>query len=348
MNLKVKISNIYSCLVLAIVILIGLTPVSAQSQGAVPTPAVAPAKITAQIDTATLTMGERTTLHVEVLKNGHNGSVTTPIEGNPDGDEKLQVAGIEVRQIDVDSADLGNNRIQVRYDILLQPFNPGDFSIPPFKYNDGNETLSSDIVALKVLEPEIPQEMRDSLMINPLRPPMSIQAKWYDWIPDWLTEYWYFILIGLVLVALIATVIILYKKNGKYLLPRKKIVPPYELAMRRLDALKRSGLAEKGQNKQYYTELTEILRKYLGGRFRIYALEMTSTQILEELEKNPETAPFALQLKPMFTVADFVKFAKQQSSVDENIRSFNAVKEFIKSTRPVEQQPANQNKQQTS
>ncbi len=306
---------------------------------------VAPVKVSAAIDSATITMGERTTMHVEVVKNGHVGTIVAPIEQKKgEGeDERVTLGGIEVRQLAVDSTDLGNNRIQVVYDILLQPFEPKDYTIPAFKYALDGDTFSSNVVALKVLEPEMPQEMRDSLMINPFRPPMSIKGEWYDWVP----ATWYWWVSGLVVLALAVAIFLLYKKNGKTLLPVKKRIPPYELATRRLDELKRKRLHEQGHNKAYYTELTDILRQYLGGRFHIYALEMTSTQILHELKANPETAPFAAELKPMFEVADFVKFAKQTSTPDENIRSFNAVNKFVHETRPVEKDETNDKNKKT-
>lgn len=298
---------------------------------------IAPNTITAEIDTAVLTMGERTNLRVEVIKNGHVGSVLIPFEKNADSDRgPSSLAGIEIRKIEVDSTDLGNNRVQIKYNLLLQPFEPKDYVIPPFMYAEGKDTLKSKVVALKVLEPEIPQEMRDSLYINPLRPPMSIKAEWYDWVPDFFTTYWYIWLIALIVITAAVILAILYKKNGKSLLPRRRVIPPYELATRRLQELKNKRLAEKGQDKAYYTELTDILRQYLGGRFKIYALEMTSSQILQELKDNPETAPFAAELKPMFTIADFVKFAKQTSTPTENVKSFNSVEKFVNETKPVE------------
>lgn len=298
---------------------------------------VAPVKVSSSIDTAAVTMGERTTLHYEIVKNGHVGSILIPMDqpkGNQEGPRSL--AGIEVRQVQVDSTDLGNNRVQVKVEVLLQPFEVNDYALPPIKYALGADTFTSNVVALKVLEPEIPQEMRDSLFINPLRPPMSIKSEWYDWVPNWFTEYWYFWLPALLLIAIGIAIFILYKKNGKSLLPVRKTIPPYELAMRRLSELKKKRLHEQGHDKAYYTELTDILRQYLGGRFRIYALEMTSSQIMAELKANSETAPFAAELEPMFRTADFVKFAKQTATTDENIRSFNAVDNFIHDTRPVE------------
>lgn len=341
MILKTKLNNIFHLLCALILAGSGLCAFAQKNASGAP---VAPVKITATIDSATITMGERTTLRVEVVKNGHVGSILIPAKmADEEKGTNASIAGIEIRQIAVDSTDLGNNRIQVKYDILLQPFQPNDYAIPPFKYALNGDTITSKVVALKVLEPEIPQEMLDSLIINPLRPPMSIKAEWYDWVPNWFSDYWYWWLAGLLLIGAAVTVAILYKKNGRSLLPMRRAIPPYVLATRRLDELKRKRLHEQGHNKAYYTELTDILRQYLGGRFHIYALEMTSSQILEAMSENPETAPFAQELKPMFTIADFVKFAKQNSTTDENIRSFNAVEKFVHETKPEEQEP-NKNK----
>lgn len=307
---------------------------------------LAPAKVTTSIDTATITMGERTNFNIEVLKNGHNGHFAgfdtndSTANLNLDNialyadrkDAHPTLSGIEIRKIDIDSTDLGNGRIRINYTILLQPFNPQNYIIPAAMYVTDGDTIRSNVTALNVIEPDMPKEMRDSLYINPMRGTLSIESRWYDWVP----ESWYWWVIGIALAALIVAVILLYRKNGKTLLPVRRRIPPYTLAKNRLDDLKKKRLPEKGHTKAYYTELTDILRQYLGGRFRIYALEMTSSQILDAMRSNPDTAAFVDQLKPMFRVADFVKFAKQDSTPTENIQSSNAVESFIDSTRPVE------------
>lgn len=310
----------------------------------------APAKVTVSVDSATITMGERTNVRVELLKNGHVGNMILPVrEQSFDTDNqggkisRTYLGDIEVRQSTADSADLGNNRIQVNYTLLIQPFTPGDYSIEGFKYVLDGDTLTSNVVALKVLEPEMPQEMRDSLLINPFRPPMTVEARWYDWVPDILSDYWPWWLGGLLLVAAAVVLFILYRKNGSTILPHKKRVPPYVVAMRRLTELKNRRLHEVGNDKVYYTELTDILRQYLGGRFKIYALEMTSSQILAAMEQNEETRSFVESLRSMFVTSDFVKFAKQNAQTDEKIRSFNSVVRFVEETKPVEQ-PANAQK----
>lgn len=327
------ISKKITALATAAIFSVSALSVSAQTQDA------PDLTVHATLDTAAVTMGDRTMLRVEVLKNMHQGVlVDLPRNDNPE-EKVLTLGGAEVRDIAVDSTDVGNGRIQLVYNFTLQPFEPGMLTIAPMKYACKGDTAFSEMVTLKVEEPQIPKVMRDSLLINPMVGQVSIPARWYDFIPSW----WPWVLLGLGLIALGVAVFILYKKNGPGLLPRKRIIPPYQLAMQQLDQLKRSKLAEKGQPKEYYTVLTDILRQYLEGRFHIYAREMTSSQILQAMKENNDTNAFTDAIRPMLETADFVKFAKQTPLPDENVRSFSVVHTFVKDTRPVEDEEAAKN-----
>ena len=302
-------------------------------------PATVPAVVlNATADSAQVTMGGRTQVRVELVKNSHSGVFIDGIETtkDQDGQDVFSLGNTEVRQITSDSTDLGNGRIQVNYSFLVQPFDVGTANIGPFKYAYDGDTVYSPLVSIKVLEPDMPQMMRDSLWINPMENVVTIPARWYDVIPDW----WYWPLIGILVIAIAVVVFMLYKKNGARLIPhKKKVIPPYPLAVERLKRLKAKRLAESGHVKEYYTELTDILREYLHGRFGIYAREMTSPQIIESCMSKEEIGPFIESLTELLTTADFVKFAKQNPDADENIRSFNAVNNFVEGTKPVETVP---------
>lgn len=294
-----------------------------------PGEAVAPISISAKIDSTTLTMGDRTNIRVEVLKNGHYGLMMDQVQRDDQGVCTLNK--VEVRETSIDSTDLGNGRIQVVYTYLIQPFEPGTQSIGPFRFVNGADTIDSDIVTLKVLEPDMPKVMKDSLLINPFEGTVSVPGRWYDFIPEW----WYWPLLALLVIALGAVIFFLYKKNGPTLLPHKKVIPPYELAVKRLTHLKARHLAESGHDKEYYTELTDILRQYIDGRFGVNAREMTTTQILEAMSAEDTLKFFIDALGPVLRTADFVKFARQRPDISENIRSFNAVSDFVSTTRPL-------------
>lgn len=309
-------------------------PVSARGDEA-PT-----AVVRTHIDTTSVRMADRVMLRVEVLKNTHKGDMANLPQFETG--KKNDFHGVEVRDITIDSVATPNGRTQLNYNILLQPFNPGTITIPAFKYAIDADTFRSESTTFKVLEPEMPKVMRDSLIINPMMGTVSIKARWYDYIPSW----WYWVVIGMALIALGVAVALLYKRNGPSLLPHKKVVPPHIIAMRRLENLRKMHLAESGNDKEYYTELTDILRQYLEGRFGIFAREMTSSQILEAVDMNTVTAPWHDRFAKMLETSDFVKFAKLRALPQENTSSFNTVREFVEDTKPVEVPQEEKNKKQ--
>ena len=84
-----------------------------------------------------------------------------------------------------------------------------------------------------------------------------------------------------------------------------------------------------------------MLRTYLNGRFGIYAMEMTSKQIVEAMQANAETARFTEQISPVLQLADIVKFAKMRTTVDENQNAYAEVRKLVELTKPVEETKEN-------
>ena len=287
-------------------------------------------KVIATADSTTLVMGDKVNVNVEVLKNGHNGVlVDQPVI-------RKDYYGLELADASVDSTDLGNNRIQVNYKFTFQAFDPAEvLTLPPFRYAIGTDTISSDILTFKIYPVELPPELGnaesvDSLTINGDEGPVSVRSKWYDYVPTW----WIWVVLALLVIGLGVVIFLLYKKNGPSIFVKRMPTPPYELAKQRLVKLRESHLLEKGQVKTYYTDLIDILRNYLEGRFGINAMEMTSKQILKRLRENKETHLSVSQMEQVLQLADFVKFAAANPSPEEGLRTFNTVSDFVESTKP--------------
>lgn len=287
--------------------------------------------VTASTDSTALVMGDRTNVTVEVVKNSHEGSL---IDIPPRGHD---YHGMELIDIVADSADLGNNRVQLKYRLTFQAFEPMDvLTLPPFRYVSHNDTASSDILTFKVLPVDLSPELGDpaqpdSLKVHPDMGVVSVKSKWYDAIPDWTV----WVLVAAVLLALAYVLFRLYRKNGPALFVARKPTPPYELAIQRLNTLKSKKLIEHGESKQFFTEVTDIWRQYLEGRFGISAMEMTSRQILQELRDNKETHISADQMADLLSISDFVKFAAMSATSDEMVRTFNTIHSFVEATRPL-------------
>lgn len=293
--------------------------------------AMAPARgasIRASLDSAQITMGYQTAVRLDIVESASRPSQLLIQK------DSIPAAVEVVDWVAGDTTALGNDMRQIQRALIIQSFDSGVYVIPPFILVTGPDTLFSNPLTLKVNPVDVSQ-MKD---INPLAPPAGFESRWYDFLPDWLTDFWgWYLLAILVIAGGVCAYLIFTKKMPVNLLPQKKRLPPYQIAMNRLNALRDEGLWERGQEKEYYTRLTDILREYLAERFGINAMEMTSTQILQHLRQNDDTRLPQAYMQKILEIADFVKFAKVRPMPDDNVRSFQNALRFVEETRPVEQ-----------
>lgn len=281
--------------------------------------------IKASVDSSQITMGYQTAIKLDIVDNAKATSQVIV-------DKATFPAQVEIVDwIYGDTTDLGNDLVEMKRALVVQSFDSGVYSIPPFLLVNGPDTVRSNPLTLKVNPMDVSQ-MSD---INPLAPPAEFMSKWYDWLPDWITDYWLWILLGLLVIAgAVCGYLIMTRKVAVNILPQKKRLPPDQIAFNRLNALKDAQLWEKGQEKEYYTRLIDILRDYLQERFGINAMEMTSSQILKALSSNEETRLPHRYMQKVVEIADYVKFAKVRPMPDDNVRSFQNAMQFVEETRP--------------
>lgn len=289
---------------------------------------VGPISLKASLDSAHIIMGKQTTLHIEIVdNNGVNGAL-------PILDADTIIAEIEViSKSQADTIDLENNRRQINQDIIIQSFDSGLYTIPPIQYIVGKDTFKANPLALKVIPVSV-----DSLQtIHGQADVIYPNSRWYDFLPDFITDYWGWILVVIIIILGAIFALLLYKKKLPIALtPAQKEIPPYELAIQLLEKLRDEKLCERGQEKEFYTRLTDILRSYIDSRFGINAMEMTTTQIIESLNSNNETVGTKSYVEQVLEIADFVKFAKVRPLPDDNVKSYNWALQFVKETKPIE------------
>ncbi len=279
----------------------------------------------ARLDSATLLMGKTTALHLEITQDKDARGFFP----NEQADTLSAMIEIAERPL-ADTTDLDNNRIQINRDYIIQSFDSGMWIIKPIPYVVNGDTAYSNQLTLKVLPVDVSQ-MQD---INDIKPVEEVPFSLFDWLPD----YWWAWLLALLLIgAGIWAYHKYYKKGVNPLKPSRKRLPPYEEAMINLQNLKAAQLWQQGQEKEYFTGLTDILRVYIDRRFHINAVEMTSSQIIDTLKKNDETKAVNEQLEMILEVADIVKFANARPLADDNEVAYQRAVNFVEATRPVEE-----------
>jgi hypothetical protein len=232
----------------------------------------------------------------------------------------------------VDSSAIQNGRIKIIEKYLITSFDSGRYQVKPFfaeaKNEGGMKRFYSDYSILEVMRVKIaPADTASKIfdIIRPYNAPLTF-AEVLPWI------------LIITLVGIIAWLAVRFlwklKKSDSgaetYIPPE----PAHVIAFRELEKLKNEELWQKGEVKKYYTTLTEILRRYLENRFRVFSLELTTAETLESLIKTGFKKNGSYNdLKAVLTGADLVKFAKHNPVASENESHFQNSWNFVISTK---------------
>ena len=280
--------------------------------------------IKASIDSTHMLIGQQTSIHLEVVQQ-KGKFVQLPIL------QDTITKGIELISVSKpDTSDLGSN-IQIRQDYLITSFDSAIYVLPPFEAIDGGDTIYSNSLGLKISTYPVDVETKEFFDIKDVvKPPFVI----------WDYAMIIGIIIGIILLAFVGWFFYNVNKGKRSLNMFKKTdepkLPPHVIAINELNRIKDQKLWQQGLNKQYYSSITDVLRKYIEERFRTRAMEMTSGEILAEIQHRNEVDPVYENLKQTLQLSDFVKFAKYQPLPDENELSIKNAYLFVDQTKKEE------------
>ena len=160
---------------------------------------------------------------------------------------------------------------------------------------------------------------------------------WSEWSP----LFWMGIVIMLLSLAL--GYLLLRLKQNKPIIARIRVVkkiPAHQKALAEMNRLKAERFETADEQKLYYTQLTDTLRKYIRERFGFNAMEMTSSEIMERLTSVGDETMID-ELRELFSTADLVKFAKYSSLLNEKdmnlVNAINFVDQTKRDEAPTEE-----------
>lgn len=279
--------------------------------------------VSASIDSTMLMLGDQTDLHLQVTHEASE-QVQLPAFG-----ESLQ-DGIEiVDKSAVDTVKLSDGRTQLTQNLTLTSFKDSLFAIEPIAVTSGEDTFWTDPLALNVVQPF---EVDSSLAITDIKDIERAPIWW------WGIIRWILLAIGVF--GLIYLAFWLWNKYHKAYEAEEPVDPELlrpadEVALEKLDEIKAAKIWKDGKVKEYQTELTDVVREYIGRRFEVHSTEKTSDETLREMKPLIDKDLYA-RLKSMLQLADLVKFAKWHTTPDENEQALTTAYDFVNETKIVE------------
>lgn len=241
---------------------------------------------------------------------------------------------VETTPVDTTQPDPNNQqlyKLSQRYTVTA--FDSGLYNISRFPIVvDGDSLFSNPLqIAVNTVEVDTTQTA-----IFDIKDIYDVELTWKDYFDlyGWIVLL---VLLGGALVVLAVYFINRRKRKEKeVVVAPEPVIPPHIIALDELSKME----AEKGWRsrplKTYHTDLTDIVREYIEGRYRVPAHEQTSNEVLQNLRFADMSEDAALRLRHVLKLADMVKFAKEKPGESENERSFTFAREFVNMTRPVE------------
>lgn len=223
----------------------------------------------------------------------------------------------EIEVINALKIDTINNLITQK--IIITAWDSGSYYISPIKFSKNKETQA---IIINVQTIEIAEDAK----LKDIKEPINEPIGWSD--------IWPFILAVLIIIFIIYLLkIYVFKVKEKIITTKPKIIiPPGVIALQELEKLEKDKIWQQGNIKEYHTQLSEIIRRYCEDKFKFIALELTTNEILEELNIILTNTQIN-NLKLILQRADLAKFAKSKPINTENIESMFLAKEFVNSTK---------------
>jgi len=283
-----------------------------------------PLTINSEIDKATVTTGDIITYTI-IIKHELDVTPTTP---NFDVINKFDI----IEKITSEPRETKEGLIEQKYSVKLRADQVGTYTIPPIRVlfkikNQNTEKYIPGEARSQKITIEVASVLRLQGEPTDIKDIKDIVEVDRNWVP------WFFWGLNIILLTIVLYLLWKYRKT-KHPNPIEEapVLPTHEIALRELDTLKSKGLLERGNAREHFFELSEILRRYLGKRYLFPALDWTTEEITEYFE-NQEKIELASRTEAnrILKKSDLIKFAKSQAlpGTDE----IEPVRTFIESTR---------------
>ncbi len=229
------------------------------------------------------------------------------------------------------------NNLELQQNLIITSFDTGYYEIPGLEFtyqNAGEETFLKSLTNdLGLYVYTIAVDTTQAIM--PIKGPISSPYTWEE-IAPWL-------LLGLIVIGMIFFLIYYFKRKSKQepvFKPKSKPrIAPHIVALNGLEKLKEKKLWQEGKFKQYYTELIDIIRVYLDEQFGIDAMEMTSEEINQMVEREEKIdGKIKQKLAEALSISDLVKFAKEKPIANINDINLQNLVEFVDKTHAIKKE----------
>jgi len=289
-------------------------------------------KIAAQLDSNRIIIGDHLQMHIVVSASADQGITFQ-------SHEQWQLINCEVVEVSTMQVAVKGEVATYTQDATLISFDTGVAKVAPIVISIGDTMVIGATNPLQFYVDSLPVFVDTTQDFKDIK--MPLEGSDIELLPKENQGHnWKHILVILLVLAIVGALLYVGWKYGrKYLQERKVAATKLKLkenagvlALSMLKSLKSKKLWQKGQVKDYYSELSMILREYIDNQWDVNAKEMVTPDIMEAIDNLDIDDEQIRTLSDLLRSADLVKFAKEQPLIEENEASYKRACDFVRVT----------------
>lgn len=245
--------------------------------------------------------------------------------------EKIELVQPNLNRFDTLKTETG---YVIEKNLILTSFDSGYHYVPPVtvKYVYQGRSLTTKTNEIPLMVKPFPM-VADTAQLAPIKNIIEEPIK--------IEDVWPYLLAIAGLGLLIGLGVYLYNKRKNTQAEVEEVIekrPAHEIALDKLQRLKAAELWQKGQIKEYHSELTYIFREYLENRFEVRALESTTYEIMNDIRTLKIESKWEDRIRELLQTADMIKFAKATPPTETHNQAFELTEEFVQETMKEEEE----------
>lgn len=287
-------------------------------------------QVKATLDTTSLKIGEEFIYSIEVKID------STETVQFPEGQTFLPLEVIEFYPTDT-TFESDKTRLIKKYG--LTQFDSGRYVLPQQRILINEQIFYTDTLLVEVADVAVDTLKQKMFDIKPHMDVLPVKTNWMKYLL-WI----------LLIIAVIAGIVYLILHQKKKREEARKQLPPFEEALVALQTLDSSAFLKENKVKDYYSSLTEIVKRYLDREVDEAALESTTDELIAKLELKKDAGQLEFdkstiyKLKEILKRADLIKFAKMQMESGQAQLDRTEIEEIIKVTHESIPEPSEEEK----
>lgn len=215
----------------------------------------------------------------------------------------------------------------IRAGIVLTSFDEGQYDLPQIILQRFSREGVVDTLVFEPMRMDVRTMPVDTASFVPhdikgqIRYPVTVRE-----VMPWVIGIRWTVILMILAVCLY---LIFRRKDGTVAGPKE---PAHIVALRELDRYRGKAMWVPEKQKAFYSGITDALREYISRRYEVGAMEMTTSEIFEQMENTDAPEELLREMRELFERADFVKFAKYIASDEDNASALPVAVRFVTST----------------